>query len=98
MTADPLLDAHARPTATSVALIDRADPRFAARLDLRSHARVGPPDIGAYEYLPVCSAPMQCTSLSPLPDPLAGCGGVAGGTTMATLSTWEEPDCWTIQA
>lgn len=98
VTADPLLDAHARPTAGSVALIDRANPRFAAPRDLRSHVRVGRPDIGAYEYVPACSAPMQCTSLSPSPDPQAGCGGVAGGSTVAALSTWEEPDCWAIRA
>lgn len=96
--AAPLLDAHHRPTAASVALIDRADPRFSATFDLRSHSRVGPPDIGAYEYVPACSAPMQCASLSPVPDPLAACGEVAGGTTLTALSTWEEPDCWTVQA
>ncbi len=80
-----------------MALIDRAVPRFAAPLDMRLHRRVGPPDIGAYEYVPACSAPMQCTSLSLLPDPLAACGGVAGGSTVAALNNWEQPDCLAIQ-
>jgi Right handed beta helix region len=49
---DPLLDAAARPTAASALLIDLADPSFAPSRDLDGATRVGPPDIGAYEYSP----------------------------------------------
>jgi hypothetical protein len=47
---DPLLDPAGRPTAGSTLLIDLADPALAPRLDLDGAARVGPPDIGAYEF------------------------------------------------
>ena len=49
---DPLLDAEGRPTADSALLIDRAAQSFAPPLDMLGRARVGPPDIGAFEYVP----------------------------------------------
>jgi hypothetical protein len=33
-------------------VIDRAAPSFAPPLDMLGRARVGPPDIGAFEYVP----------------------------------------------
>jgi hypothetical protein len=47
---DPMLDAGGRPTAGSTLLIDRADPALAPPVDIDGAARVGPPDIGAYEF------------------------------------------------
>lgn len=49
---DPLLDAGGRPTADSTLLIDLADPALAPPADLDGVDRVGPPDIGAFEYSP----------------------------------------------
>jgi hypothetical protein len=47
---DPLLGRRERPTAASVLVIDKANPRYAPVFDLSGHRRRGPPDIGAYEY------------------------------------------------
>jgi hypothetical protein len=47
---DPQLDADGHPTPGSSLVIDQADPRYAPPLDLLGHPRVGPPDIGCYEY------------------------------------------------
>ena len=47
---DPLLDPDGRPTAGSVLIIDQADPALAPAVDIDGAARVGPPDIGAYEF------------------------------------------------
>ncbi len=47
---DPLLDSDGRPTAGSVLVIDQADPALAPAADIDGAARVGPPDIGAYEF------------------------------------------------
>jgi hypothetical protein len=47
---DPLLDPDGRPTAASALVIDQADPAFAPVLDIDGAPRVGPPDIGAYEF------------------------------------------------
>lgn len=47
---DPMLGADGRPTAASTLLIDLADPALAPPLDLDGAARVGPPDIGAFEF------------------------------------------------
>jgi len=47
---DPLLDPDGRPTAGSVLVIDQADPALAPAVDIDGSARVGPPDIGAYEF------------------------------------------------
>jgi hypothetical protein len=52
---DPMLTSHDRPTASSVLVIDKADRTLAPRLDLLGHRRVGPPDIGAYEFVPAGS-------------------------------------------
>jgi hypothetical protein len=49
---DPLLDPDGRPTASSALVIDQADPALAPPVDIDGAARVGPPDIGAYEYSP----------------------------------------------
>jgi hypothetical protein len=47
---DPMLDPHGRPTAASTMVIDLANPTFAPPVDIDGTARVGPPDIGAYEF------------------------------------------------
>jgi hypothetical protein len=47
---DPLLDPDGRPTASSILVIDQADPALAPAVDIDGAARVGPPDIGAYEF------------------------------------------------
>jgi parallel beta helix pectate lyase-like protein len=47
---DPLLSARGRPTAGSALVIDQADPALAPSRDIDGAARVGPPDIGAYEF------------------------------------------------
>jgi hypothetical protein len=47
---DPMLDAAGRPTAGSTLLIDLADPALAPPVDIDGAPRVGPPDIGAYEF------------------------------------------------
>jgi hypothetical protein len=47
---DPLLDPEGRPTAGSTLVIDLADPGFAPPADIDGTARVGPPDIGAFEF------------------------------------------------
>lgn len=47
---DPMLGADGRPTAASTLLIDLADPALAPPVDLDGAARVGPPDIGAFEF------------------------------------------------
>ena len=47
---DPLLDPDGRPTAGSLLVIDQADPALAPAADIDGAARVGPPDIGAYEF------------------------------------------------
>ncbi len=47
---DPLLDPGGRPTAASALVIDQADPAVAPALDMDGAARVGPPDVGAYEF------------------------------------------------
>jgi hypothetical protein len=49
---DPLLDPEGRPTAGSALVIDLADPALAPPIDIDGAARVGPPDIGAYEFSP----------------------------------------------
>ncbi len=49
---EPLLTAEGRPTMGSALLIDRADPALAPATDILGHARIGPPDIGAYEHVP----------------------------------------------
>ena len=49
---DPMLDANGRPTAASTMVIDLADPTLAPPVDIDGTARVGPPDIGAYEFSP----------------------------------------------
>ena len=49
---DAVLDRHGRPTAGSTLVIDQADPSYAPARDLLDHRRVGPPDIGCYEYVP----------------------------------------------
>jgi hypothetical protein len=49
---DPMLDADGRPTAASTMVIDLADPTLAPPVDIDGTARVGPPDIGAYEFSP----------------------------------------------
>lgn len=46
------LDANDAPTAASLLVIDLADPLVAPTLDMYGHARVGPPDLGAIEYIP----------------------------------------------
>jgi hypothetical protein len=45
-----MLDADGRPTASSTMVIDLADPALAPSIDIDGTARVGPPDIGAYEF------------------------------------------------
>jgi Right handed beta helix region len=47
---DPMLDADGRPTPASTMVIDLADPTLAPPVDIDGTARVGPPDIGAYEF------------------------------------------------
>jgi hypothetical protein len=47
---DPLLDATGMPTVGSTLLIDLADPALAPPFDIDGAARIGPPDIGAYEF------------------------------------------------
>ena len=47
---DPLLDAQGRPTAGSALVIDLADAALAPPVDIDGASRVGPPDIGAFEY------------------------------------------------
>jgi hypothetical protein len=47
---DPALTARGQPTAASTLLIDQADPAYAPPRDLLYQRRVGPPDIGCYEY------------------------------------------------
>jgi hypothetical protein len=47
---DAMLDADGRPTAASTMVIDLADPALAPPADLDGAARVGPPDIGAFEF------------------------------------------------
>lgn len=47
---DPLLGQEGRPTAGSTLVIDLADPALAPPFDLDGAGRVGPPDIGAYEF------------------------------------------------
>jgi len=47
---DPLLDPDGRPTAGSVLVVDQADPALAPAVDIDGAARVGAPDIGAYEF------------------------------------------------
>jgi hypothetical protein len=49
---DPLLDPDGRPTAASALVIDQADPALAPSRDIDGAERVGPPDIGAYEFSP----------------------------------------------
>jgi len=49
---DPMLTAEGRPTADSTLLIDRASAAHAPRRDILGRARVGPPDVGGYEYVP----------------------------------------------
>ena len=49
---DPMLTAEGRPTAGSTLLIDRASVVYAPPTDADGRARVGPPDIGAYEHAP----------------------------------------------
>jgi hypothetical protein len=49
---DAHLDHRGHPTSASTLLIDQADPAYAPPRDLLEHRRVGPPDIGAYEYDP----------------------------------------------
>lgn len=46
------LDAQFRPTASSLLVIDQADPLFAPARDYFGRARVGAPDRGAIEYRP----------------------------------------------
>ena len=50
VVAAPALAPDARPTAASSALIDRADPTKATRLDHDGRPRGAAPDIGAFEY------------------------------------------------
>jgi hypothetical protein len=47
---DPVLDPDGRPTAGSTLVIDLAEPALAPPRDIDGAARVGPPDIGAYEF------------------------------------------------
>ena len=47
---DPLLDAEGRPTAGSALVIDLADAALAPPVDIDGASRVGPPDIGAFEF------------------------------------------------
>jgi hypothetical protein len=47
---DPALEPGGRPTAGSTLLIDLADPALAPPFDLDGAARIGPPDIGAFEF------------------------------------------------
>ena len=47
---DPLLDAEGRPTAGSALVIDLADAALAPPVEIEGAPRVGPPDIGAFEY------------------------------------------------
>ena len=47
---DPMLDPDGRPTLASTMVIDLADRALAPPVDLDGMARVGPPDIGAYEF------------------------------------------------
>jgi hypothetical protein len=47
---DARLDSHARPTAASLLLIDRAVPAFAPARDLLGQPRGARPDIGASEF------------------------------------------------
>jgi hypothetical protein len=49
---DAALNARGRPTAGSALVIDQANPVYAPARDLVDHRRVGPPDIGCYEYVP----------------------------------------------
>lgn len=49
---DALLTSHGKPTASSALVIDQADPDYAPVRDLLGHRRVGPPDIGCYEFVP----------------------------------------------
>lgn len=46
------LNFRGRPTAASTLVIDQADPAYAPSRDMLDHRRVGPPDIGAFEYVP----------------------------------------------
>jgi hypothetical protein len=46
------LNAQDAPTALSLLVIDMADPAVAPTLDMFGHARVGPPDLGAIEFIP----------------------------------------------
>ena len=50
VTGAPKLDADARPTAASIRLLDRGDPRFATPFDIEGVARGRAPDIGAFEF------------------------------------------------
>ncbi len=50
---DAALDSRGRPTANSTLVIDQADPAYAPSRDFLDHRRVGPPDIGCFEYRPV---------------------------------------------
>ena len=49
---DAMLDRRGRPTSASALVIDQANPAYAPVRDLVEHRRVGPPDIGCYEYVP----------------------------------------------
>jgi hypothetical protein len=44
------LDPNGQPTPASKLVIDRADARYAPSVDFLGHARVGPPDRGAFEF------------------------------------------------
>ena len=46
------LDALGMPTASSTLLIDRANGRYAPRVDFTGRPRDGRPDVGAFEYRP----------------------------------------------
>jgi hypothetical protein len=45
------LDPNGQPTPASSLVIDRADSRYAPSVDFLGHARVGPSDRGAFEFL-----------------------------------------------
>jgi hypothetical protein len=49
---DPALTPKGEPTSGSTLLIDQASATYAPARDLLGHRRVGPPDIGCFEYLP----------------------------------------------
>ena len=56
---DPALDALGRPAASSLLVIDRADPLYATPVDIDGTPRGEMPDIGAFERMPSAARAIQ---------------------------------------